>query len=363
MLKSKTIKIALIALSLVCFTAVLAACAESDPSVGSDIPYDYDLSSFVELGQYKNIELEAQAPLIVTDEEIQIEIDNMMQYYKTAEYVSEGTLAEGDIVNMDFVGRIDNEEFAGGTAEDYDLQLGSGMFIAGFEDAMVGHEVGETFIIPLTFPSDYHQETLAGKDVEFEVTVNSIVLYHDQELTDEFVAENLDGFSSIADLKENIRNSLLESKTYEQQNMRMNEAWLIVVDNAKIKRYPQGEIDRYINEVNELYANEAKNYDLTVPELINEMHSGMTMDQFNEDLRVNAENYITEELIIRAIVKAENIEITDDEYTALLQVYVDNMYNVNSIQELEDMYGKDNLISSLLWDKVLELIVDNAVDV
>lgn len=361
MFKSKVIKIAIFMLSIVCLAAVFAACSDSDPSVGSEKPYDYDLSSFVELGQYKGIQLESQEPLVVTEEEIQSEIDNMMQYYKTAEYVSEGTLADGDIVNLNFIGRIDNEEFEGGTAENYDLQLGSGMFIDGFEDAMIGHEVGETFIIPLTFPSDYDHETLADKDVEFEVTVNSIVLYHDQELTDEFVAGNLEGFSSIADLKENITSNLMESKTYEQQNMKMNEAWLIVFENAEIKRFPQGEVDRYINEVNALYEEEAKNYDMTTADLIYEMHE-MTVDEFNEDIRLSAENYVSEELIIRAIVKAENIEINDDEYAALLQVYVDNMYNVNSIQELEDMYGKDNLISSLLWDKVLELIVDNAVD-
>lgn len=366
MFKSSPLKITALVLSLLCLTILFAACSDpeskqDDPSLTSEIAYDYDLSQFIKLGTYKGIEIGPYDPIVATAEEIQIEVDNILYYYQTVEYLTEGTLAEGDIANIDYVGRIDGEEFSGGSAEGHDLTLGSGSFIDGFESGLIGHDVGETVILNLSFPDDYGNEEYAGKAVEFEVTINGIAIYVYPEYTDEFVSTNFDEVSTIAELEAEIKSQILADKEAELKYTKMDDAWNSLTESSEITSFPQAEIERYVQDFVGYYTEEAAYYGLTIDEYVVEV--GITMDEFYSTANDYAENSVASDLIMYSIVKAENIEISDDEYEPLLQEYVDNMSGYNTVAELEADYGKDALIYNLLWDKTYEYIVANAVEV
>lgn len=359
MFKSNLSKITAIILSALCLIGVFTACEEKDPSVGSTTAYDYDLKPFVTLGKYMGVEIGPYDPVSVTEEEIQNEINYIIQYHTTTESVSEGTLALGDTANIDYVGSIDGVEFEGGADQAFDLMLGSGAFIPGFEDGIVGHNVGETFTINVTFPEDFGNTEFAGKEAEFAITINSITIPIVPEYNDEFVAANVDGYSTTAEHKESLRSELLKEKETNLESTKMNDAWRVVVENAEIKKLPQTEVDRYIEEIKTYYTEEATYYGYTLDQYVEAV--GMTMEDFDQYTVESAEATVREELVLYSIVRAEKIEITDEEYEPLLQEYVNNLGYAN-VAELEEVYGKEILIHNLLWDKVYELLFANAVE-
>ena len=167
---------------------------ESAEVTTADLMKDIDVEKCVTLGQYKGITVEKTIQA-VTDEDVENEIQSALASYPVEQEGREAQ--EGDTVNIDYVGRIDGEEFEGGSDTGADLLLGSGQFIEGFEDGLIGATAGETRVLDLTFPSDYTEE-LSGKDVEFTVTVNAVKVPL-EEPTDERVAANIEGYSTVED--------------------------------------------------------------------------------------------------------------------------------------------------------------------
>ena len=160
----------------------------------------------VTLGDYKNIEYSYEVAA-VSDSDIQSSVDSFLSENATYDEDKESEAKTGDTVNIDFTGKIDGVEFDGGSGTNYDLVLGSGSFIDDFEDQIVGHKAGDTFDVAVTFPDDYGNDDLNGKDAVFTTTLNYIKLTHTPELTDELVAENTD-FSNVADYKQDLKNNL-----------------------------------------------------------------------------------------------------------------------------------------------------------
>ncbi|WP_026507770.1 trigger factor [Butyrivibrio sp. MC2013] len=224
------------------------AAAEPVTVFGEDayISY-YNLDEYVKLGEYEGVEIKVE-PVDVTDEEVDNEI--------TANYLSriteevEGKAVEnGDIANIDYEGKYadSGEAFEGGTAQGYDLTIGSGSFIAGFEEGLIGAEVGQTLDLNLTFPEDYHSEDLAGKDVVFTVTVNSIKAPA-KEVTDDNVGSlAIEGVETVADLKAYVKNDLTATEQNKYDNQVSNDAMQAAVDNAEfLQDFPQPLVDRYV---------------------------------------------------------------------------------------------------------------------
>ena len=360
MFKSSSLKITAILLAIICLAAVFTACGESvkkDPSIGRTTPYDYDLTYFIELGTYKGIEI-GPYDFTVSDSDIQQQVSYILDYYKTTENITEGVAESGNIVNIDYTGRIDGVEFDGGASQGYELTLGSGSFIPGFEDGIIGHSVGETFVISVTFPEDYHSADYAGKAAEFEIVFNSIVFHALPAYTDEFVAENFDEYKTKAELEAAIRADLSAEKEANGGSAKMDDAFTAVVEGSNIKELPQIEVDRGIVEFTDMYKKEAENYGIPFEDYIAEL--GATMAEFEMYAMEYAQNMVTGDLVVYSIVKAENITVTDEEYTTRIQNYVDGMYEIESIEALEEIYGKDYLEYTLLYDKVYEFLVENA---
>ena len=300
-------------------------------------PPVYDASEYVILGDYKGLTVEVD-PVEVTDEQVMDQIAS-----ETKQTFTEGTVESGDIVNIDYVGKMDGEEFDGGSAEGYDLEIGSCTFIDGFEDGVIGMRVGETKDLNLKFPKDYHSEDLAGKDVVFTVTVNYISRI--PALTDEVYQKMT---------REELEYQAKESQKSDVQQKLLQTAY----ENATIKGYPEENLQYTMKRATDYYEWLASTYGMTLDEYLT--NYGMTQDQFKEQIQPVAEEALGEEMTLLAIAKEENIEISDEEYKDGLARYAETQ-GLDDPSKLKESYDENYIRNSLLQEKVLDFLYENAI--
>ena len=313
----------------------------------TDLP-EYDPSEYVTLGDYKDLTVEV-APVEVTDEQVMDKIAS-----ETKQTLTEGTVEAGDTVNIDYVGKMDGEEFDGGSAEGYDLEIGSCTFIDGFEDGIIGMQVGETKDLELKFPDNYHSTDLAGKDVVFTVTVNSITRV--PELTDEVADEVVEGMTAEA-YQESVRQDLEEQAKESQKTEAEQKLLQAAYDNATINGYPEENLQYTIKRATDYYEWLASMYGMSLEDYLT--NYGMTQDEFQEQIQPVAEEALGEEMTLLAIAKEENIEISDEEYEAGLAKYAEAQ-GMDDPSKLEEAYGENYIKNSLLQEKVLNFLYENA---
>ncbi len=313
----------------------------------ADLPA-YDASEYVTLGEYKDLTVEV-APVEVTDEQVMNQIAS-----ETKQTLTEGTVESGDTVNIDYVGKMDGEEFDGGSAEGYDLEIGSCTFIDGFEDGIIGMQVGETKDLNLKFPDDYHSTDLAGKDVVFTVTVNSISRV--PELTDEVADSVVEGMTAEA-YQESVRQDLEDQAKESQKSDAQQKLLQMVYDNATIDGYPEENLQYTIQRATNYYEWLASMYGMTLDDYLT--NYGMTKDEFNEQIQPVAEEALGEEMTLLAIAKEEGIEVSDEEYQAGLERYAEAQ-GADDPSTLEEAYGENYIKNSLLQEKVLDFLYENA---
>ena len=313
----------------------------------TDLP-EYDPSEYVTLGDYKDLTVEV-APVEVTDEQVMDKIAS-----ETKQTLTEGTVEAGDTVNIDYVGKMDGEEFDGGSAEGYDLEIGSCTFIDGFEDGIIGMQVGETKDLELKFPDNYHSTDLAGKDVVFTVTVNSITRV--PELTDEVADEVVEGMTAEA-YQESVRQDLEEQAKESQKTEAEQKLLQAAYDNATINGYPEENLQYTIKRATDYYEWLASMYGMSLEDYLT--NYGMTQDEFQEQIQPVAEEALGEEMTLLAIAKEENIEISDEEYEEGLAKYAEAQ-GMDDPSKLEEAYGENYIKNSLLQEKVLNFLYENA---
>lgn len=368
---SKNSKPSLLVIFICCISILaisLASCSKktesSAPSSGLDDKplYDYDLSEFVKLGQYKGVEVTKHAAA-VTDEEVESQLSYVLYSQSTSEKIMEGTLKSGDTANIDYIGRINGEPFDGGSDQNYNLTLGSGIFIPGFEDQLVGRKVGETVIVNVTFPGDYNNPGLAGVAAEFEVKINHIMIQITPELSDEFIQTYTNNeYKTIDEYKEYLRNMILSYKESELKNQEMSDVWTVVKNNCQIIKYPEAEVANYKNEFLTYYTQAAAQAEQSLESYVQSQFQ-MTLDDFNNEAEKYAEGYVGEEMIFYSIARAEGIKITDELYKKGIDGYLEQMTQFNTAEELEANYSKTVLENSILWDEVIYFLTQNAVEV
>ena len=313
----------------------------------ADLP-EYDASEYVTLGEYKDLTVEV-APVEVTDEQVMDKIAS-----ETKQTLTEGTVESGDTVNIDYVGKIDGEEFDGGSAEGYDLEIGSCTFIDGFEDGIIGMQVGDTKDLELKFPEDYHSTDLAGKDVVFTVTVNSISRV--PELTDEVADSVVEGMTAEA-YQESVRQDLEDQAKGSQKTEAEQKLLQAVYENATIDGYPEENLQYTIKRATDYYEWLASMYGMSLDDYLK--NYGMTQDEFNEQIQPVAEEALGEEMTLLAIAKEENIEVSDEEYEDGLARYAEAQ-GMDDPSKLEEAYGENYIKNSLLQEKVLDFLYENA---
>lgn len=321
-----------------------------DTPTTAELMAGIDVEKCVTLGDYKGVTVEKTIQS-VTDEDVQNEIDNALANYPVE---VDQAAKEGDTVNIDYVGKIDGEEFDGGSDQGADLKLGSGKFIDGFEDGLIGARKGETRTLNLTFPEDYTQD-LAGKAVEFTVTVNA-VKEPLSEPTDQWVADNIEGYDNLADYKAGIRSEQEESNEQTAENQVRYAVWTQVIDNCTINEYPE----TLVEVGKKLYEQQVETYakyaGMELDAYIES--SGLTQEEYQSNMEEYGKNVAAQALVCQAICDKEGFAIGDDDYQKALQDMLTE-YGCTE-DELIQTYGQDNVEQSIMLNRVSNLILENA---
>ena len=318
-----------------------------------------DKAPTFELGKYKGLEikLDSKTPSVTVDE-IEARKNQIVNQMSTLVSV-EGALKNGQTSVIDFVGSVDGVEFEGGKAENYELIIGSGMFIPGFEEQMVGMEKGEIRIVKVKFPDEYTPE-LAGKDAEFKVTLHDIKERKAPELNDELAKKYGEGKGLSLNTVEDL-NKQLREEIYREKERRVIEEITDKLANALCENTKVALSDKIVeDEVNyqlEAYENQAKQFGMELEMMVSMMGAG-SLEGLKEKLRNEAKKQLSLQLILDKVIKTENITVSDEE----LDFYYDAMAKDRGItvDEAKKQIPKFHLEGNLLSSKVMQLIRDSA---
>ena len=261
----------------------------------------------VTLGEYKGVEVE-KSDVEVTDEDINKEVDKERENNSRTIDVDDRAVESGDIIKLDFDGSVDGVPFAGGKAENYTLTIGSGSFIPGFEDQLIGTKIGEDKDVTVTFPEDYHEKSLAGKEAVFKCKVNAITVKELPDADDEFASE-VSEFETLAEYKEDIKKKLTEKKEKEARAKKEAQAVEKAVENATME-IPDAMIDTQVQSMMEDFARRMQSQGLSLEQYF--QFTGMDAKKMHDQMKPEALKRIQNSLVLEAVAKAENIEISDE---------------------------------------------------
>lgn len=324
---------------------------ETDSSGENRLVSVKDVSKYVTIGEYKGLEL-TRTSQPVTDDDVQAEINYNLE--DNGSEVKDGTVENGDTVTINFTGTIDGKEFDGGSAEDYELVVGDGEMIDGFEDGIVGMKSGETKELDLTFPDDYYEESVAGKAVVFKVTLQKFT--RPAELTDEWVAENTE-YKTVDEYREAVKKQLEDTAVQTADYGLYSDAWNKVQAASEIKDYPKEDVDAAKKSYQELNEKYVKDAGMEMADFLESQ--GMSEEDYESECQQYAESKVEQNLIVQGIMDAEGLSI-DDEETQKLKDDLIKEYGFASIDEMIETYGEQEVNESLALLRVERFIVDNA---
>ena len=315
---------------------------------------DYNALDYVTLGEYTG--LTVTIDLNVTDEEVEEAVNDNIKSSGSLETVEEGTVQEGDTVNIDYEGKLDGVAFDGGTDKGYDLEIGSNTFIDGFEEGLIGVAAGETVDLSLTFPENYFSADLAGQDVVFTVTVNEIQRV--PELTDELASTLSEGaYTDAASYRESIRQELQADKESQRDSMIQQAILTQIANTCTINSYPPELVDYSVESTLSYYQSMAEAYGMEFADFLT-AYMGMTEDQLREEAALAAQENMQAEMYLKAIAEQEGIQVTEEEFQTGAEEYA-QQYGFESADDLIAYYGEGMVDISLLQDKVLDFLMEN----
>ena len=308
----------------------------------------------VTLGQYKGIEA-TREPVTVSDEDVNAEVESARK--RNARKVSVEREAQmGDTANIDFDGFLNGERFDGGKAEGYDLELGSNSFVPGFEEQIVGMQIGEEKDLDITFPEEYVEE-LAGKAVVFKVKLNSLTVSELPELDDEF-AKDVSEFDTLDEYKADIRANLEKRRQDEAEEKVRSEIMHKAAENMTVE-IPEVMVQEKVEEILRNYAANfgMNSRDMEYAQLLQMM--GLDENTVNVSIRPGAQVQVKNDLLIEAVIKAENIEATDEEVEEYLNKVAESIQA--QPEEVKNYFGLEFLAGERKKEKATNLIIDSAV--
>lgn len=279
--------------------------------IGKDEPFVYSalvaVKPEVTLGQYKGVEVE-KADASVSAEDVEAELKKVQEQNARLFTVEDRGVEDGDQTVIDFEGFVDGKGFEGGKAEDYPLTIGSHSFIDTFEEQLIGKKIGEECEVNVTFPTEYHAADLAGKPATFKVTVKEIKVKELPELNDEFASE-VSEFDTLDEYKKDVEKKLVEKKEIEANSKNEDAVVAKVVENATME-IPDKMIDAQAENMVQDMARRMQSQGLSLDMYLK--YTGMTVEQMKEQARPDAEKRIRTRLVLEAVAKAENIQISDE---------------------------------------------------
>ena len=338
----------------------------------SSAAIEYDAKDYVELGEYKGLAVTIDQDYSVDENTLRDYVNNtLIAYNPYYVEVDKETVENGDVANIDYEGTKDGEAFSGGTATGHDLEIGSGSFIDGFEDGVVGMKVGEEKDLNLTFPEDYSNSDLAGAEVVFHVKVNKIQEKKDvtydtfsDEYTTYYAQKNNMTYTSAETLLADIMSYLEGTANNQKMNAIASQALPVLLENCSVDSYPDGMLDAVISESRETYLTGYGSMYGTLEEIGKNVYN-LSLEEFEEKIADEAEQNLKIELILEAIADEEKIEVDDESF----ENYVQNMMTSNSFESEEALYlnyagtaeeGKEVLKKEYLRLQALAYVVNEA---
>lgn len=356
------------ALEIIYPDAVSAAVEEAGLEI-VDAPFDLDVSEIgkngvslklkvtvkpeVKLGKYKGVKATKPAVKVSADE-VKAELAKMQEQNSRMVSVDNRGVKKDDTVIIDFEGFVDGVAFEGGKAEGYSLLIGSGSFIPGFEDQIIGHKVGDEFDINVTFPAEY-QENLASKDAVFKIKLHEITMKELPALDDEFV-KDVSEFDTLDELKKSVKKQLEDAKKADADNKATSELLETVANGIKAE-IPACMIEKAIDDIVNDFGYRLQMQGLNLDTYV--MYTGMEMDKFREGYKENAEAQVKLQLALEEIIKAENIEATEDDFNAEYEKLAQT-YNMD-VDAVKKALPASNLEADIKSRKAIDLIKENAV--
>lgn len=331
-----------------------------DIEEGKDITFKVEVETKPHpvLGDYNNLVIE-EVSGEVTEEDVNHELSHQQEENARLISVEDRGAKEGDKVNIDFDGYLDDEQFEGGKAEDYDLVIGSNTFIEGFEDQIIGHKVGDKFEINVTFPEDYQAKEFQGKDAKFVVEINSITEKQLPELDDEF-AKDISEFDTLEELKNNLKEKLADDKKSFAESQMQNQAVAALVEASEVSA-PKSMVDREIDFDLQNLDQRLQQMGLTLSQYI-EM-TKMDINAIRDQYREGAEARVKANLVIDEVAIKEGIEVSDEEKEEELKETAKN-YGVDDFEKFKEIFAKNvsdhTLEENIKRRKAVELLVSKA---
>ncbi len=310
----------------------------------------------VKLGKYKGVKVD-KIDTAVTNEEIDEEINKERENNARTITVEDRPVKDGDMTSLDFEGFVDGEAFEGGKGEDYPLTIGSGAFIPGFEEQLVGAEIGKEVEVKVTFPEDYQAEHLQGKEAVFKCTVKEIKEKELPELDDEFASE-VSEFETLAEYRENVKKNLTEKKEKDAKNAKEEAAIKAVVEASEME-IPEPMLESQQRQMVDEFAQRITMQGLSMEQYF--QFTGTSYQQMVEQVKPQALERIKSRLVLEAVVKAENIEVSEEDYEKELETMAE-VYQME-LAKVKDLMGereKKNIMEDLAVRKAAEFITDNA---
>lgn len=317
------------------------------------------LKPAVTLGQYRGVEV-PKTEVNVTEEEISAEIDKERDQNSRMIDVDDRAVENGDRIKLDFDGSVDGVPFEGGKAENYELTVGSGSFIPGFEDQIVGKGIGEEFDVNVTFPEDYQAENLKGKAAVFKCRVNSIQVKEIPELNDDFV-QDVSEFETVDEYKASVETKLREKKETEAKNRKKNAALAEAVKNAQMD-IPDAMIMEQARRMLDEFAQRIQSQGLTMDQYM--QFTGMDQGKMLDQMKPEALRRIQNSLVLEAVVKAENITVSEEKYDEEITKLA-KAYNMEK-DKLVSLMGEESVKTmkdEMADEEAAQLLADNAVEV
>ncbi|MCR5526794.1 MAG: trigger factor [Lachnospiraceae bacterium] len=309
----------------------------------------------VELGKYKGVKV-TKADVAVTDEEVDNEIESQRARNARNVEVTDRAVADKDIVTIDFEGFVDGVAFDGGKGTDYDLTIGSHSFIDNFEDQIIGHNVGDSFDVNVTFPEQYQEASLQGKPAVFKTTVKKIQAKELPELNDEF-ASDVSEFDTLAEYKDDVKKKIAERKEAQAKAKKEDEAIEAIVKDSKMD-IPEAMVETEAEQLLDNYAVRLQQQGLSLDMYMK--YTGITRDKLMDQMKDQAKKNIESRLVLEAIVDAEKLEASDEEFENEVKKMADQ-YKME-VDKLKDVIGEREqkaIRGDIAIQKAVDLVVSS----
>ena len=312
----------------------------------------------VELGQYKGVEV-TKADAEATDADVEEELKRVQDQNSRTVSVADRAVKDGDNTVIDFEGFVDGVAFEGGKGTDYPLTIGSHSFIDTFEEQIIGMNIGDEKEINVTFPEEYHVDELKGKPAMFKVSVKEIKEKQLPELNDEF-AQDVSDFDTLAEYKDDLKNKIADRKSREAKAKQEDEAIAKIIEDSKMD-IPDAMVDTQVNRMVEDFAQRLQQQGLSVEQYF--QYTGMTADKIMDEMKPEAVKRIQSRLVLEAVVKAENIETSEEDFEAELKKMAEAYkMELDQIKEFMGDYEKKQIKEDLAIQKAIEVITGSVVE-